>query len=258
MKKILLILLTVLTPFYSFTLKADSLQYYYKQIMLNAGLPTTLTCIYTDSHGFIWSGTNSGLGRFDGSTQQRFIHEEKNATSLAGNVVFQITEDAIGNIWILTNGGVSIYRYQSNEFITLSDSNGKNCVVYSVCHWNGQLLFGGDNEIFVYDADHDCLQSIYKFDTSSKFPITSIKALNSRIVYCSSRWNGIYRINLHKQDMQKVFSVCGNEIPAFMIDSQQRFWISSYNEGVYCFDSNENMLAHFSTDNSPLSDKRYS
>lgn len=45
--------------------------YYYKQISLKEGLPSTVRCILTDEQGFIWIGTRSGLGRFDG-------HELKN------------------------------------------------------------------------------------------------------------------------------------------------------------------------------------
>ena len=40
--------------------------YYYKQISLKDGLPTTVRCILTDEQGFVWIGTRSGLGRYDG------------------------------------------------------------------------------------------------------------------------------------------------------------------------------------------------
>ena len=40
--------------------------YYYKQISLKEGLPSTVRCILTDEQGFVWIGTRSGLGRFDG------------------------------------------------------------------------------------------------------------------------------------------------------------------------------------------------
>ena len=43
--------------------------YYYKQISLKEGLPSTVRCILTDEQGFVWIGTRSGLGRFDGHEQ---------------------------------------------------------------------------------------------------------------------------------------------------------------------------------------------
>lgn len=45
--------------------------YFYKQISLKDGLPSTVRCILTDEQGFVWIGTRSGLGRYDG-------HELKN------------------------------------------------------------------------------------------------------------------------------------------------------------------------------------
>ena len=35
--------------------------YYYKQISLKDGLPSTVRCILTDEQGFVWIGTRSGL-----------------------------------------------------------------------------------------------------------------------------------------------------------------------------------------------------
>lgn len=40
--------------------------YFYKQISLKDGLPSTVRCILTDEQGFVWIGTRSGLGRYDG------------------------------------------------------------------------------------------------------------------------------------------------------------------------------------------------
>ena len=48
--------------------------YYYKQISLKEGLPSTVRCILTDEQGFVWIGTRSGLGRFDGHELKKYIH----------------------------------------------------------------------------------------------------------------------------------------------------------------------------------------
>ena len=47
--------------------------YYYKQISLKEGLPSTVRCILTDEQGFVWIGTRSGLGRFDGHELKKYI-----------------------------------------------------------------------------------------------------------------------------------------------------------------------------------------
>lgn len=45
--------------------------YYFEQVALKEGLSTTVNCIYAEKNSFVWIGTRTGLGRFDG-------HELKN------------------------------------------------------------------------------------------------------------------------------------------------------------------------------------
>ena len=79
--------------------------YYYKQISLKEGLPSTVRCILTDEQGFVWIGTRSGLGRFDGHELKKYIHHADDPHSLPHDLVLQIAEDEQYNIWILTDKG---------------------------------------------------------------------------------------------------------------------------------------------------------
>ena len=56
--------------------------YYYKQISLKEGLPSTVRSILTDEQGFVWIGTRSGLGRFDGHELKKYIHHADDPHSL--------------------------------------------------------------------------------------------------------------------------------------------------------------------------------
>ena len=90
--------------------------YYYKQISLKEGLPSTVRCILTDEQGFVWIGTRSGLGRFDGHELKKYIHHADDPHSLPHDLVLQIAEDEQYNIWILTDKGVARYQRQSDDF----------------------------------------------------------------------------------------------------------------------------------------------
>ena len=61
--------------------------YYYKQISLKEGLPSTVRCILTDEQGFVWIGTRSGLGRFDGHELKKYIHHADDPHSLPHDLV---------------------------------------------------------------------------------------------------------------------------------------------------------------------------
>ncbi|MBL7702596.1 MAG: histidine kinase [Ferruginibacter sp.] len=63
-------------------------------------------CVFQDSKGYIWVGTDAGVSRYNGYS---FTHYTKD-DGLSDNDVFQITEDHLGRIWMLTyNGEPTIY-----------------------------------------------------------------------------------------------------------------------------------------------------
>lgn len=70
-KNILVLLCVAFIIQFTGLLPLQAGHYYYKQISLKDGLPSTVRCILTDEQGFVWIGTRSGLGRYDG-------HELKN------------------------------------------------------------------------------------------------------------------------------------------------------------------------------------
>ena len=88
--------------------------YYFKQISLKEGLPSNVRCILRDEQGFVWIGTKSGLGKFDGHELKRYKHQANDPNSLLHNLIYQIAEDKQHNIWVLLNYSVKI----NNEVIT--------------------------------------------------------------------------------------------------------------------------------------------
>lgn len=54
-----------------FSLQVHGSYYYFKQISIKQGLPSSVTTIYDDENGFLWIGTIYGLYRFDGEKLDR-------------------------------------------------------------------------------------------------------------------------------------------------------------------------------------------
>ena len=76
-------------------------------------------CLYVSQDGVIWIGTWEGLIRYDPSLEklEMYKHIPGDERSLGGNMVFDITEDEKGNLWIATaNGGVSVLNKNSGKF----------------------------------------------------------------------------------------------------------------------------------------------
>ena len=67
----------------------------------------TINCIFQDSIGFIWIGTQDGLNRYDGYEFRVFRHDSHDPNSLSSNLIWDITEDERGDLWIATDNGLN-------------------------------------------------------------------------------------------------------------------------------------------------------
>ncbi len=80
--------------------------YKINQITTEDGLiNNTVSCVYQDSRGFIWIGSNAGLQRYDGINFINYREKSSNPNSLSNNYVNKIIEDSHGYIWVGTVGG---------------------------------------------------------------------------------------------------------------------------------------------------------
>jgi signal transduction histidine kinase/ligand-binding sensor domain-containing protein/DNA-binding response OmpR family regulator len=74
-------------------------------------------CIYQDSKGLLWFGTQDGLNLYDGYTFRVFRHQPGNENSLLDYAVNTICETDPGIYWIGTREGMSRLDLQTGKFI---------------------------------------------------------------------------------------------------------------------------------------------
>lgn len=92
----------------------------FKEFNVDNGLPSNMVrCVFKDSKGLIWIGTQSGLVRYDG--KNFFVFDE--STGLVANEVWSITEDGFGNLWLGTYGE-GVVKYNGKSFTNYNTSNG--------------------------------------------------------------------------------------------------------------------------------------
>lgn len=83
----------------------------------------SINCLFQDSKGFLWIGTDDGLNRYDGYEFKQFKHNPKDSTSISDNVIQGIDEDSEGNIWLVTGKkGVSQYNILTEQFSIHTDT----------------------------------------------------------------------------------------------------------------------------------------
>lgn len=227
--------------------------YFYKQISLKDGLPSTVRCILTDEQGFVWIGTRSGLGRYDGHELKKYIHQANNPdSSLPHNIINQITEDKQNNIWVLTDKGLACYQRQSDNFFIPTDEKGNNIWVNSTCLIKDGVLFGSQNKFYFYSYQDSSLRLLQSLNQESNFNITQLSLWNDHTLLCCSRWQGLLLLDLNTGKYSLPPFDCGKEIMNMLIDSQNRIWIAPYNGGVSCFTHDGTRLASYTTQNSEL------
>ena len=72
----------------------------------------TIEALFQDHAGFIWTGTENGLYRYDGN---EFI-EFNSTTGLDSNFIQHITQTGDGSIWVASSRGVSFLRPGASRF----------------------------------------------------------------------------------------------------------------------------------------------
>ena len=76
-----------------------------------------------DGNGYLLAGTDNGLYVYhnDVTPLQHIIHDSRNIQSLTNNIIWNIFADQEHNIWLGTDYGISLSRYNSAlQFIPIS------------------------------------------------------------------------------------------------------------------------------------------
>ncbi|MBC7890077.1 MAG: response regulator [Ferruginibacter sp.] len=120
--------------------------FYTKQ---NSGLPSDyVMAIKQDRKGNMWVGTSgNGIGLLKrGGTRFESLTEKD---GLANGSIHKIIEDAIGNIWVSTNKGLSCYDPVAKKFKNYTSHNGLQSGAFvpraGTKAPDGELYFGGQN-----------------------------------------------------------------------------------------------------------------
>jgi diguanylate cyclase (GGDEF)-like protein len=66
---------------------------------------SSVMSLLQDSQGFMWFGTEAGLNRYDGRTFTVYRHDVHDPVSIPSDFVWDVAEDANGDLWVATEGG---------------------------------------------------------------------------------------------------------------------------------------------------------
>lgn len=221
---------------------SEAKQYFFQQIPSQNGLSSMVRCLeVSPEKGYVWIGTRSGIGRFDGYEQQRYLR---------GNVT-HILEDEEHTIWAIAEKGVFRYNEIEDEFVLVRDKDNNPVIASSLCLWEDGVIFGGRGRLYKYKYEDHIINLFHTLRPNSKYHISNLYKWDPHTLLATNRWAEALFIDTATGNTRPVpFNSEG--IISLLIDKKGNVWVAHYNQGVSCYDRNGKQLQTYNTQNSPL------
>ncbi len=185
------------------------LQYFEKLDYRHGLTQSSTTCIFKDSRGYMWFGTQDGLNQYDGYAFISYRHEPFDENSLGTSSIVEILEYN-GSIWIATFSD-GLYRFEPDgRFINYRpDQHGKETIgsdlIDDINIFNGNFWIPTNNGLIRFDPE-----------------------------------SGESRRYTHDPDDPS--SIPSNLIESVTVDKNGQFWLGC-EKGLICFDPDKETFA---------------
>ncbi|TAK58253.1 MAG: hypothetical protein EPO24_08745 [Bacteroidetes bacterium] len=157
----------------------------------NGLLSNIINCLYQDSKGFLWIGTEEGLNRYDGRTFTNY----STANGLPFNAVNDIIEDRAspGALWIARqSGGLAYMKNDTFTNYLLETSNAPAVVFRIVQDKRNRIWCATGNGVYIFDKD----KGSRKFRGDIHFSTLADIALEGDSVLWASEIDMLHRISI--------------------------------------------------------------
>lgn len=221
---------------------SEAKQYFLQQIPSQNGLSSMVRCMeVSQEKGYVWIGTRSGIGRFDGYEQRRYLR---------GNVT-HILEDEEHTIWVITEKGVFRYNEIEDNFILVRDKDNNPVIASSLCLWEDGVIFGGRGRLYKYNYEDHIINLFHTLKPNGKYHISNLYQWDSHTLLATNRWAKALFIDIATGNTRPV-PFNSEQIISLLIDRKGNVWVAHYNQGVSCYGRNGKQLQTYHTQNSPL------
>lgn len=158
-------------------------------ITVTDGLPSNIIlCMYKDSRGLLWIGTEAGLCCYDGANYT--IYNQTNG--LKHERVWTITEDEYHNLWLSLYGD-GLAKYNGKTFTYYNTKNGLVNNNIRKIHYSKKhkcLILATENGLGLFDGTR------YKsFTKANRFQTMGIHEMADSILVTSS-YGGVYNLTI--------------------------------------------------------------
>ncbi|MDD6891399.1 MAG: response regulator [Bacteroidales bacterium] len=233
-----------------YALPAAAQHFSFNKISQNADkeFASLLNSITEDSRGYLWIGTRTGLGRYDGATLKKYLADKTNPHAIPGDDIYDVLEDPDHDLWVLTVRGVARLDPQNDQFYPITNEEGQNVKAYAACIWRDGLLLGDGHAIHYYNKKENTFTQLAELPLSAW--MERFRLLDDRTLLCMVRSNRVWIVHLDTGEVDGETLNVQAYPTDFLIDRQHRIWITTLGNGLVCLSAEGKLLTHFNTENS--------
>lgn len=229
--------------------------WFFQSIPSPSGVNAQFVCAYIEPRGYSWCGMDHGLLRYGYQHDQRIYLADGKPGSLPGDYIYNIQRDENEDLWVFTNKGIAIYDYINDNFRTVTINDGSGAVpLVGYCKLlanDGKVYIGAEGVLYVFDTDMNLLNKL-SVGTGRAFSIkTLVDRPNIESVLLFDPETGLITYSCRTGQLEFSRHQILDSY-SYLFDSRGRFWRSSYNKGVECYDMNGELLASYNESNSDL------
>jgi ligand-binding sensor domain-containing protein len=232
----------------------------FSHLGVSDGLPaSTVRCLYQDSKGFMWFGTESGgLCKYDGYAFTVYKNDVNDSTSIASNWVYCIFEDSFENLWIGTISGLDRFNRAEETFTHFVENRQSpyglsDKWVTTIFEDNDRRLWIGTrrglNEFNRLDSTFT--QYVFPKENDPLWKNYEVKAIyqdQSHNLLIGTRTRGLCHVDKSNQRLfygendNDVLRELQSEIITAVSESESRLWVGTAN-GLYEYDAKRQRVA---------------
>ncbi len=216
-------------------------QYHFNQFDAKSGLSSNATnCAFTDSRGFTWIGTNSGLNCFDGTSFETFFHRQNDPASLPHSNIKCITQESDGTLLLATQLGVARFNVWNKKcsLVEFQSQDSADICTDLTQDRNGNIWCWSQHELFKLNRISGRLELVIKTDKQQGQP-DRIAGLytdrKSNVWLCT--FNGLCLLDEKNRSVEVFRPLESDEllICAAYEDDDGNFWLGSWGNGFMRF-----------------------
>jgi|GEM_PF-1113340 len=184
----------------------------FEHVTVEEGLSqSTVNCIFQDSRGLMWFGTEDGLNKYNGYNFTIYRNISDNQSSLSNNWIYTVIEDRQNNLWIGTRAGLNRFDRRTETFIRYSDEQGFSGIqARALCEdFKGNIWIGTqEGGLNRYNSQTD-------------------------------------RFEVYKHNPDDLNSIASNSIRSLYSDRSGNLWIGTADVGVDRYDHERDIFLHY-------------